>query len=210
MSVIEKVHGGYVHNRRVRVLRDSLAELIPQGASVLDVGCGDGLLASLIIEVRPDVEISGVDVLVRDETHVPVMEFDGSRIPYTDKSFDVVMFVDVLHHTEEPMILLREAVRVARKAILIKDHTQNGLLAGATLRFMDEVGNARHGVALPYNYWPKRKWLEAFQKLNLKISSWKKDLRLYPVPADWIFGRSLHFIGQFDLSQTGGDGDGKL
>lgn len=210
MSVIEQVHGGYVHTRRVRVLRDSLASLIPQGATVLDVGCGDGLLASLIMRERPDVEVKGVDVLVRDQPHVPVTEFDGKRIPYGDKSFDVVMFVDVLHHTEEPMILLREAVRVARKAILIKDHTMNGLLAGATLRFMDEVGNRRHGVALPYNYWPKQKWLAALRELNLKISSWKKDLKLYPAPADWIFGRSLHFIGQFDLSETVGEGDVKL
>jgi hypothetical protein len=39
------------------------------------------------------------------------------------------------------MILLREAARVAREAVVIKDHTKNGLAADATLRFMDRIGN---------------------------------------------------------------------
>jgi hypothetical protein len=101
------------------------------------------------------------------------------------------------------MILLREAARVACKTILIKDHTLDGILAGATLRLMDRVGNERYGVALPFNYWPRRKWLEAFDALNLKVNVWQKDLHLYPPPADWVFGRSLHFIAQVGVSRNG-------
>lgn len=198
MGVIEAVHGGYVHNRRVRVLRQHLAELIPQGAKVLDVGCGDGLLARLIMESRPDLQIRGIDVLVRPETHVPVEKFDGVRIPSEDGGYDVVTFVDVLHHTDDPMVLLREAKRVARKAIVIKDHTQDGLWAESTLRFMDYVGNARHGVRLPYNYWPEAKWRAAFGELGLKVGVWTKKVGLYPLPADWVFGRSLHFVARLE------------
>jgi hypothetical protein len=94
------------------------------------------------------------------------------------------------------MVLLREAARVARRAVVIKDHTLDGLLAGPTLRFMDHVGNARHGVALPYNYWPRRRWVEAFRELALEVEVWREDLRLYPRPADWVFGRSLHFVAK--------------
>lgn len=200
MSIIEHLHGKYVFNRRVSVLTDHLAELIPQNAQVLDVGCGDGLITHLIMQQRSDIEIQGIDALVRNQTHIPVTEFDGQKIPYGDASFDVVMFVDVLHHTEQPMILLREAVRVARRAVLIKDHTCNGLLAGSTLKFMDRVGNERHGVVLPYNYWSRKSWFNAFDKLGLKINVWSKDLGLYPPPASWIFDRSLHFIARLDLN----------
>jgi len=199
MSLMGRLHGQYVHNRRVRILRDSLSELIPQGARVLDVGCGDGLLARLILDQRPDIQISGIDVLVRDQTGISVTGFNGSFIPFGDKSFDAVMFVDVLHHTEDPMVLLREAARVASKAILIKDHRLDGLLARPTLRFMDWVSNHPHGVVLPYNYWPHQRWHESFAKLNLEVGIWKEDLQLYPPVADWIFGRSLHFISRLDL-----------
>jgi hypothetical protein len=59
---------------------------------------------------------------------------------------------------------------------------------------MDWVGNARQGVALPYNYWSLAKWHRVFDKLGLSINSWESNLMLYPPPADLILGRSLHFI----------------
>ena len=201
MSVVGTIHGGYVHRRRVRVLSERLAGLIPQGASVLDVGCGDGQLASRIMQLRPDVRIRGIDVLVRPAAEIPVEGFDGQTIPYGAGSFDVVMCVDVLHHTQDPMILLRESGRVARQAILIKDHTCNGLWAHSTLRLMDCVGNARHGVALPYNYWSRQQWLRAFTSLvGYGLQVWRKDLGLYPLPANWLFGRSLHFLALLDVA----------
>jgi SAM-dependent methyltransferase len=196
MSLLDTIHGGYVFKRRVRVLSTHLAELLPQNASVLDVGCGDGLIAKLIMERRPDVRIEGIDVLVRPQTHVPVMAFDGTRIPHGDGSFDVVMFVDVLHHTDDPMVLLREARRVARQALVLKDHCKDGLLAGPTLRFMDWVGNARHGVVLPYNYWPKARWDAGFAELGLATEEYRSRIGLYPFPASLLFERSLHFIAR--------------
>lgn len=196
MSLIAQVHGGYVIKRRVKVLCDELAPLLPSDSQVLDVGCGDGLLSKLLMERRPDVRISGLDVLVRSETHIPVTEFDGVTIPYARETFETVLFVDVLHHTDDPMILLREAVRVARDNIVIKDHNRNGVLAGPTLRLMDWVGNARHGVALPYNYWPKHKWSEAFARLGLTPIENKRRIGLYPWPASWVFGRQLHFVAK--------------
>jgi SAM-dependent methyltransferase len=161
---------------------------------VLDVGCGDGRLARLIAEKRPDISIRGIDVLQRNDAVIPIDTFDGKSIPYGEDSFDVVMFVDVLHHASQPMTLLREAVRVARHAIVIKDHLAEGSLAHLTLRVMDWVGNARHGVALPYDYWSLAKWHRVFDKLGLRINSWESNLKLYPLPADLILGRSLHFI----------------
>lgn len=193
--MIHRLHGR-VHVRRVRVLTDLIAPLVPQGASVLDVGCGDGLLARSLAERRPDVRVEGIDVLVRPETRVPVKPFDGRTIPHETGAFDVVLFVDVLHHTDDPHVLLREASRVARQAVVLKDHTLEGALAGPTLAFMDRTGNERHGVVIPHNYWTHRQWLAAFRTLGLAIESWNPDLHLYPWPADWVFGRSLHFVAR--------------
>jgi SAM-dependent methyltransferase len=148
------------------------------------------------MKICPGLRLEGVDVLVRSKTFIPVTQFDGRTIPYSDASFDVVMFVDVLHHTIDPAVLLREAKRVTRKTIVVKDHTRDGLLAGLRLRLMDWVGNARHGVVLPYNYWSREKWLAELRNLQLSVESWAEDLELYPWWGNWIFGRSLHFIAR--------------
>jgi ubiquinone/menaquinone biosynthesis C-methylase UbiE len=202
MKVIEQIHQGYTYSRRAHVLAAEFAKLIPQNAHVLDVGCGDGFVAKLIMESRPDIRIEGIDVLMRPVQHMPVKPFDGSHIPHADGSFDEVMFIDVLHHTEDPMVLLREAARVSRNGLLIKDHMREGILAGPTLEFMDWVGNARHNVALPHNYWTKQQWLAAFRELHLDICQWDQKVPLYPWWAKWLFGRSLHYVGRFSKASN--------
>ncbi len=198
MKPLARLHGALVFDRRTRVLSERLAQLLPAGARVLDVGCGDGLIDRLIGQRRPDVAITGLDLIVRPETQIPVTAFDGTHIPFGNDSFDIVMFVDVLHHTHDPETLLREARRVARRAVVLKDHTRDGVLAGPTLRFMDWVGNAPHGIPLPYNYWPERRWRQAFKRIGLSPAIWLDRLGLYPVPASWWFDRSLHFIARLD------------
>jgi SAM-dependent methyltransferase len=194
MDLVGSLHGRVVHTRRVQVLARHLAAVIPAESSVVDVGCGDGRLTAAVGALRPDASLSGLDVFRREETLVPVGLFDGATLPFPDHGVDVVLFVDVLHHTEDPLVLLREAKRVARKGIVIKDHTRDGVLAGPTLRFMDWIGNARHGVALPYNYWSSGQWDRAIHDLGLSRTVWNRDLQLYPKAVGWLFERSLHFI----------------
>jgi SAM-dependent methyltransferase len=172
--------------------------MLPNGARVLDVGAGDGFLGLEVQRSRPDLAVSGIDVLVRERAMIPVARFDGRTIPFDSGSFDVVMFVDVLHHTEDALVLLREASRVTRHSIVIKDHRLDGVLAGSTLALMDWIGNAGHGVALPNNYWPERRWRETFDALGLRIRDWQTELGLYPGLSDRVFGRSLHFVARLE------------
>lgn len=199
--LIPRFHDHYVHRRRVAVLCENLAALLPRNVTVLDVGCGDGLLAHRIMQSRPDVVIVGLEVMARPQTHIPVQAFDGEALPYDDRSFDFVTFVDVLHHTHHAMKLLKEAARVGRKGIVIKDHICEGSVDRLTLRLMDYIGNAHHGVALPYDYWSRRKWSEAFAQLGVKADNWKNHLKLYPRIAGWLFDRSLHFVVRLDLME---------
>jgi len=198
MNLVERLHDSCVVGRRAHILSQHLSRVIPEATSVLDVGCGDGLIARLIRHRRPDLELLGIDVLVRPKSFIPVAQFDGKALPYDDASFDCVMFVDVLHHMVDPMTLLREAVRVARKSIIIKDHARDGLLGGLTLRVMDKIGNQRHGVLLPYNYWTTEQWVGAWDQLGLQMNIRMTKLGLYPWPATLIFDRSLHFVARLD------------
>jgi SAM-dependent methyltransferase len=200
MSVLERIHGGYVQRQRLERLVRHLEGFIPRNASVADVGCGDGQLAAKLHAYRPDLKIEGIDVLKRPRTWIPVRQFDGRTLPYASGGMDVVLLVDVLHHVEQPEQLLREAIRVARGSVVIKDHLSDGWLAEPTLRFMDRIGNARYGVALPGNYWRLSRWKQAFEALAVKPVQWRDDLKLYPPGLDVWFGRSLHFITKLEAA----------
>jgi SAM-dependent methyltransferase len=137
------------------------------------------------------IKIEGIDVLIRPYTHIRVRLFDGEHIPLSEKTVDVVSFVDVLHHTSNARILLREAARVSRRYIVIKDHLREGPFAKATLQAMDWIGNYGHEVVLPY---------EHFRDTNLSPERWTESLGLYPFPFSLVFGRRLHFIARLTIS----------
>jgi len=201
MTLAEIVHGTAVHPRRVRVLAAHAARLIPRDASVLDVGTGDGLIAAAIAERRPDLRVTGVDVMVREDAAIPVAAFDGLTLPLDGGSVDVVMFIDVLHHADNPLALLREGARVARSCVVIKDHLCDGRLARAILTFMDDVGNKRYGVALPHNYWSSREWSAAIEQLELQRAVWEVGgLGIYPWPVSLVFGGTLHVVARLGVS----------
>jgi hypothetical protein len=53
------------------------------------------------MQSRGNIDIQGIDVLVRPNTLIPVTPFEGDHLPFANGSFDCVLFVDVLHHTAD-------------------------------------------------------------------------------------------------------------
>jgi hypothetical protein len=198
VSWIEALHESYVSGRRVRVLAGHLARAIPDARTVLDVGSGDGRVAVELMRRRPGLQVEGLEVQVRPEAQLAAGAFDGRSLPRADRSHDVVLYVDVLHHALEPLGLLLEGCRVARRAVVIKDHRRDGWLAARTLGFMDRVGNERHGVAVPAIYWSHAEWISAIATTGWRIAFWEQRLGLYPAPASWVFERSLHFVARLE------------
>ncbi len=194
LSLLKSAHGRIVFDRRVRVLGGYLAAQVPPNSALLDIGCGDGTIASLVGTLAGTSQIAGLEIAERPSCRIPCSVFDGTHIPFPESSFDVCMFVDVLHHTNSIREVLSEACRVSRRYILIKDHLAENAFDFRILQFMDWVGNRPHGVVMPYNYQSEEKWRSYFEDCNLKVRSWTTSLPLYPGPFNFVFGRQLHFV----------------
>lgn len=200
MTWIDSIHERQVHHRRTRILAEAASGLLPMNLRVLDVGCGDGLFAATLSRLRPDLRIEGAEVLPRAGCQIPVVAFDGLELPFKDGEFGACLLIDVLHHTQNPAALLAEAARAGSGRVVLKDHLREGFAAGPCLRFMDQVGNRRHGVALPFNYLNSDEWDQVL--VECRLAAVKRDplSNLYPFPANLVFGRRLNFIA---LLQSG-------
>jgi SAM-dependent methyltransferase len=193
--VASTAHGRFIFGRRVRRLAAHVSAVIPIGArTVIDVGCGDGSIALEVLRRRPELEIRGLETRARPQSGIPTREYDGASVPFDDASQDVVLLVDVLHHAEDPFRLLSEAARVARRAVVIKDHFADPWLGGRRLAIMDWAGNVGHGVPLLNRYWSRTEWQRILDEAGLQVHEQHERLGLYPLPLRWLFETGLHFV----------------
>ncbi|MBC8372753.1 MAG: class I SAM-dependent methyltransferase [Planctomycetes bacterium] len=196
LKVVSALHGRCVYGGRVARLAAAIGDLCPKGPQkMLDVGCGDGRIAKALAGRLGDgCEISGIDVMARDAAAIPVTRYDGRTIPFDDDSFDIVLLVDVLHHTGDPAALLAEAARVARGSVIVKDHVCESRLDKWLLSFMDWVGNRPHGVVLEYNYLNAAAWDDCIAQAGLVREYETTDVKLYRRPLSVFFERRMHVL----------------
>ena len=153
----------------MRHLPGRLIAHVEHGAGLLDVGCSDGRLAHALRRLKPTITVTGVDVVPQPDTLVQVVIYNGAVLPFADDTFHTVMLVDVLHHDLQPERLLGEAMRVARRRVLIKDHYWVTPLDRQVLAASDYLGNRAYGIALPYNYLRREQWRALFAGLQANV-----------------------------------------
>src|SRR5947209_19705873 len=79
--------------------------------SALDVGAGDGWFAASTAKLATLDVVEAIDISVRSKPFYEVKVYDGHRIPFGDKEFDIVYAIDVAHHTDDPKKFLGELIR---------------------------------------------------------------------------------------------------
>jgi methionine biosynthesis protein MetW len=101
-----------------------IGEIVEPGSRVLDLGCGEGELLAWLVEnkrvLARGVEISSAQVRRAIARGVSTYQgdIDEGLADYPDKAFDYVILSQTLHETRAPLQVLREMLRVGRRAII--------------------------------------------------------------------------------------------
>ena len=101
-----------------------IAELVPRGSRVLDLGCGTGELLAHLRDARGcsgyGVEIADANVLACTQRGVNVIQLnlEEGLAMFEDRSFDVVLQLDTMQHLRNTERMLRETARVGRVGIV--------------------------------------------------------------------------------------------
>ena len=102
----------------------SIAEMIPAGVSVLDLGCGEGELLEYLVRVKQakgrGIELSETGVLacVRRGLSVRQGNLQEGLADYPDASFDYVTLAQTLPYLDDPSMILHEMLRVGRRGVI--------------------------------------------------------------------------------------------
>lgn len=141
-----------------RHVEELLAPHAPLGLA-LDFGSGEGWMTRGLVRSGLVRRVVPVDVQLRRGSRVRPVLYDGARLPFPDRSFDLVLAADVLHHCPDPAACLREALRVSRDLFLLKDHNRSSAGGWLVLALLDEIGNRRFGVPSRYRYQRDWNWM---------------------------------------------------
>jgi 2-polyprenyl-3-methyl-5-hydroxy-6-metoxy-1,4-benzoquinol methylase len=152
----------------------ALAELFGRAApsSVIDVGCGEGVLTERWAEQLGDRPVVGVDLTdpklagewsARQRPNLSFIEIDGDgRLPFGDGEFELAAAIEVLEHVPDPCATLAEMARVSSGYLLVsvpREPLWRGLNV-ARGAYLKQLGNTPGHV----NHFSKRAFVSELRR----------------------------------------------
>jgi ubiquinone/menaquinone biosynthesis C-methylase UbiE len=124
------------HEMRYDIVANAVREHTPDGGTILDIGCGAGLVADRLGDIG--ATYVGVDLPAHhikyaadkfaakgDKLRALFVRGDGERLPLTDHTVDVVVFTEVIEHLLQPELAVWEIARVLRPGGVLVMTTNN-------------------------------------------------------------------------------------
>lgn len=108
----------FLKRKRSEKIASWIEAYLNSGEKVVDIGAGDCFLSNSLRQ-RCGIEIFPVDIADYSRSSIKTIIYDGKTIPFPDDYFDSALVLFVLHYVKDPLMVLREAQRVAKKRIII-------------------------------------------------------------------------------------------
>ena len=148
-------------------------QFIKKGAKILDLGCGSAIVAHVFEEFFR-AEVVGVDVLDRRIFPISFEKINGQSLPFLENNFDATLIFFVLHHSQNPLILLEEAKRVTKDKILIYEDLPEGIWSKLFCKFHGFSFDAIFGNKNKTSFKTEKEWRKVFEDLKLELIFQKK------------------------------------
>jgi SAM-dependent methyltransferase len=161
-----------------------LAQMAPHlsaGERVLDIGAGTGRFGFFVGRAL-GIHVVGVDVLDYADAPIDMRVYDGQRLPFADASFDACLLVFVLHHCRDHDAIFQEALRVARKRVIVFEDTYDSVWQMLFVKWNDFQTNILQGLI---------KVLKGLARIGItkmplpltfrSVQAWRDYLSRYPV-----------------------------
>jgi SAM-dependent methyltransferase len=138
--------------------------------SVLDIGTGTSIPIHVFYDNFPDIRYMTVDVTdIRKRKDLPFLLYDGRALPFGDEEFDVSLLNETLHHCDDPVPVLTEAIRVAGMVFVVEHFPVSGADTGELVRTeMDALANFEMNFQT-YNPFTEESLFSLFDSTGLKI-----------------------------------------
>jgi ubiquinone/menaquinone biosynthesis C-methylase UbiE len=176
--MLKKLFSTHIFPKYKQKIAGYITGMCEDNSKILDVGCDDGSLAVQIMKINPTLRMVGIDIQANRPAKIPRKIYNGRKIPYKNKSFDIAIAVDVLHHTKNIPELLKEMKRVSKKYIIIKDHVTNTKLSRFIHSAIDYLLSRLFRIQYSANFLSSRQWNILFRNFNLRIIKQPRKLNL--------------------------------
>ena len=143
-------------------------QFIRKKSKILDIGCGSAIIANTFQNFF-DTEVIGVDVVDRRIFPIAFSLTNGKKLRFPDNSFDNVLIAYTLHHSQDPVVLLKEVKRVAKHRIFIYEDLPEDFLSKLICYFHSFSFDKFFGNKNKTTFKTEEQWKEIFKALKLNL-----------------------------------------
>lgn len=133
---------------------------------IIDIGCGNCMVIKTLQEngyTCTALDVADLSIV----ENIKVVVYDGAKMPFENQDFDAALLLTVLHHSDNPELVLKETARIAKKIVIIEDIYSNKIQQYLTY-FMDTLVNLGHSN-MTYQNKSDAEWKQVFEALQLKL-----------------------------------------